>query len=199
MIASLRGVLTHKSTNYIIVEVQGTGYGIFVPLSTFYQLPETGDTVFLNIHMYVKEDLINLFGFASLEEKRIFQSMISVSGIGPRLALNILSGMSPEDLTDAISSKNTVRLTSLPGVGPKMADRLIFELKDKIGIGAKVSVQALPTQEQHSLAEDALSALINLGYKAAAAENAVNRICRECNNQRSLKEILTESLKLLSQ
>ncbi len=196
MIASLRGILTYKSTNHIIVEVQGTGYGVSVPLSTFYQLPETGETVFLNIHTYVKEDLINLFGFITVEEKRIFQSMISVSGIGPRLALNILSGMTPEDLTSAISSKNAGRLTSLPGVGPKMADRLIFELKDKIGAAASTPARLM--QEENSLTEDALSALTNLGYKEAAAQKAVDRVCKECKDALSLKEILTESLKLLS-
>lgn len=197
MIASLRGILTYKSTNHIIVEVQGTGYGVSVPLSTFYQLPETGETVFLNIHTYVKEDLISLFGFITVEEKRIFQSMISVSGIGPRLALNILSGMTPEDLTSAISSKNTGRLTSLPGVGPKMADRLIFEMKDKIGAAA-ASTPARLMQEENSLTEDALSALTNLGYKEAAAQKAVDRVCKGCKDALSLKEILTESLKLLS-
>ncbi|MDY0045728.1 MAG: Holliday junction branch migration protein RuvA [Syntrophales bacterium] len=106
MIASLRGIIIFKSTHYIIVEVQGVGYGVYVSLSTFYKLPEIGDTVFLNIHTYVKEDLIHLFGFFSPEEKQIFQNIISVSGIGPRLAVNILSGKSPEDLTDAIASKN---------------------------------------------------------------------------------------------
>jgi len=196
MIATIQGTLFQKSTTYVIIDVQGVGYGVHVPLSTFYNLPDAGQPVFLNIHTYVKEDLINLFGFLTPQEKEVFQLMISVSGIGPRLAINILSGISAEDLGQAISTQNFTQLTSIPGVGKKMAERIIFELKDKV-------LQALSETESglyrpEPVKDDALSALTNLGYKKHVAKKAIDGICDECEELPTLEVLITETLKKLS-
>lgn len=196
MIAHLRGTLAHKTATHVIIDVQGVGYGLAVPLSTFYRLPETGQSVSLNVHTHVKEDAIQLFGFLTPQEKEVFQIMISVSGIGPRLALNILSGISAEDLGQAISTQNLAKLTGIPGVGKKTAERIVFELRDKIiDILGKVSA---PPAEHEPVTDDALSALLNLGYKRAVAKNAVDAVMRELGETPSLEVVLTEALKKLS-
>lgn len=196
MIAHLRGTLAHKTATHVIIDVQGVGYGLAVPLSTFYRLPETGQSVSLNVHTHVKEDAIQLFGFLTPQEKEVFQIMISVSGIGPRLALNILSGISAEDLGQAISTQNFAKLTGIPGVGRKTAERIVFELRDKIiDILGKVSA---PPAEHEPVTNDALSALLNLGYKRAVAKNAVDAVMRELGETPSLEVVLTEALKKLS-
>lgn len=196
MIAHLRGTLAHKTATHVIIDVQGVGYGLAVPLSTFYRLPETGQPVSLNVHTHVKEDAIQLFGFLTPQEKEVFQIMISVSGIGPRLALNILSGISAEDLGQAIATQNLAKLTGIPGVGKKTAERIVFELRDKIiDILGKVSA---PSAEHEPVTDDALSALLNLGYKRAVAKNAVDAVMRELGETPSLEVVLTEALKKLS-
>lgn len=196
MIATIQGTLLRKSATYVVIDVQGVGYGVHVPLSTFYNLPETGESVFLNIFTYVKEDLINLFGFLTTQEKEIFQLMISVSGIGPRLAINILSGISAQELGQAISMQNFTQLTSIPGVGKKMAERIIFELKDKV-------IQVLADTEPvfsrpEPVKDDALSALTNLGYKKNVAKKAIDAICAEYEEPPTLEVLITETLKQLS-
>lgn len=196
MIAALRGILSYKSTQYVIVDVQGIGYHVAVPLSTFYLLPDVGTTVSLAIYTHVREDTISLFGFHSAEEKAIFQRMITVSGIGPRLALNILSGIAPDELTEAILAENMSRLVTIPGVGRKMAERLIFELREKL-MSAGVD-SARHRSEEDTLLDDALSALVNLGYKEAIAKKAIDRVSKECKDHLSLEVIITESLKVLS-
>ncbi|MCK9230341.1 MAG: Holliday junction branch migration protein RuvA [Syntrophales bacterium] len=196
MIAALRGVLSYKSTRHVIVDVQGIGYHVFVPLSTFYLLPEVGTTVSLAIHTHVREDSISLFGFHSADEKAIFQRMITVSGIGPRLALNILSGITPDELTGAIMAEDMGRLVTIPGIGRKMAERLIFELREKL-VASGIDTERHRSEEE-SLMEDALSALMNLGYKESIAKKAIDRASKECKDQVSLEVILTESLKVLS-
>jgi len=196
MIAHLRGTLAHKTATHVIIDVQGVGYGLAVPLSTFYRLPERGQSVSLNVHTHVKEDAIQLFGFLTPQEKEVFQIMISVSGIGPRLALNILSGISAEDLGQAISTQNFAKLTGIPGVGRKTAERIVFELRDKIiDILGKVSA---PPAEHEPVTNDALSALLNLGYKRAVAKNAVDAVMGELGETPSLEVVLTEALKKLS-
>ncbi|MDD5475846.1 MAG: Holliday junction branch migration protein RuvA [Syntrophales bacterium] len=196
MIAALRGVLSHKSTQHIIVDVNGIGYHVAVPLSTFYLLPDVGTTVSLAIHTHVREDTISLFGFHSGDEKAIFQRMITVSGIGPRLALNILSGIAPDELIEAIMTENMSRLVTIPGVGRKMAERLIFELKEKL---ASAGMDPLRERSGYdAMTDDALSALVNLGYKESLAKKAIDRVSKECKYQASLELIITESLKLLS-
>ena len=196
MIAHLRGTLAHKTATHVIIDVQGVGYGLAVPLSTFYRLPETGQSVSLNVYTHVKEDAIQLFGFLTPQEKEVFQIMISVSGIGPRLALNILSGISAEDLGQAISTQNFAKLTGIPGVGRKTAERIVFELRDKI-IDILGKVSASPA-EHEPVTDDALSALLNLGYKRAVAKNAVDAVMGELGETPSLEVVLTEALKKLS-
>lgn len=196
MIAALRGVLSHKSTQHVIVDVNGIGYHVAVPLGTFYMLPDVGATVSLAIHTHVREDAISLFGFLSAEEKAIFQRMIAVSGIGPRLALNILSGIAPDELTGAIMAEDMGRLVTIPGVGRKMAERLIFELKEKLMSAGMDSMRH--RSEEDALMDDALSALVNLGYKEGVAKKAIDRASKECKDHLSLEVIITESLKVLS-
>jgi Holliday junction DNA helicase RuvA len=196
MIASIKGILSYKSISHIIVDVQGIGYRIMVPLSTFYELPEIGQFVQLNIHTHVREDLINLFGFINPKEKEIFQLMVSISGIGPRLAINILSGISADDLTRAICAGNAGKLISVPGVGKKTAERMIVELKDRV---VKISaVETVSEALDEPIKKDAISALINLGYKSTMAQKAVDEAFEKCEEEITLELLLTESLKILS-
>jgi Holliday junction DNA helicase RuvA len=132
MIARIRGILSYKSVSHLIVDVHGIGYRIFVPLTTFYELPETGQSISLNIYTHVKEDALHLFGFHTPEDQNIFQMLISVSGIGPKLALNILSGIPSREFIQAITQGNLNRLVAIPGVGKKTAERMVLELKDKL-------------------------------------------------------------------
>ncbi|HOO90810.1 MAG TPA: Holliday junction branch migration protein RuvA [Syntrophales bacterium] len=196
MIASLKGVLSHKSIENIIIDVHGIGCSVAVPLSTFYKLPDTGSQVELVIHTHIAQDAIRLFGFLDHRERDIFQLLISVSGIGPRLAINILSGVSPKDLSEAIFDGDLARLVGIPGVGKKTAERMIFELKDKITklISDKISAPSPGT----SVKKDALSALINLGYKNSAAQDAVDKVSARAEERLTLEILLTESLKMLS-
>jgi len=196
MIASLRGILLYKSTNYVVVDVHGVGYGVNIPLNAFYDLPEQGGEVHLVIHTHVKEDSISLFGFLEERERDIFHLIISVSGIGPKLAMNMLSGITADELVKAVSNENMGRLTSIPGVGRKIAERLIFELKDKIHkvISGEISGREIVVPVE----EDALSALINLGYSSNVAKKAVDKVLHECGEKLTLETLLTESLKILS-
>ncbi|MBW2559795.1 MAG: Holliday junction branch migration protein RuvA [Deltaproteobacteria bacterium] len=196
MIASLKGVLSHKSTNHIIVDVHGVGYGVVVPLGTFYQLPDTGGPIHLVIHTHVAQDAVKLFGFLDHRERDLFRLLISISGIGPRLAINILSGISPEDLSGAISGGDLARLVGIPGVGKKTAERMIFELKDKI---TTVTSGGAPAGASGAaVKDDALSALINLGYKNNVAKDAVDKVYTEKGEGVTLEVLLPESLKILS-
>ncbi|MEK6689856.1 MAG: Holliday junction branch migration protein RuvA [Nitrospirota bacterium] len=195
MIASIEGNLTFKSPNYLIIDVGGIGYQIFVPLSSFYFLPNIGDSIRLNIYTHLKEDAIQLYGFFSKEEKEIFISLIGVTGIGPKLAINILSGISPSDLVKAISEGNLVTLNAIPGIGRKTAERLILELKEKIGSlrGPEVSAEGIDNNY-----EDALSALVNLGYKRSLAEMALKQFRTDSGlNSKSVEEMIKEALKIL--
>jgi holliday junction DNA helicase RuvA len=202
MIARISGTLVYKSVQAITLDVRGIGYRVFVPLTTFYELPETGEPITLHIHTHVKEDAINLFGFHTLEERNMFQVMISVSGIGPRLAMNILSGISVADLVDAITGGNLRRLLSIPGVGKKMAERLVLELKDKVlkldrGQTAPRD-RAVPRSQEEAVKEDALSALVNLGYKSAAARDVIEKIMKETTEIPALDMLLKRALQQLS-
>ncbi len=202
MIARISGILIQKSVQSLVIDTQGVGYRVVVPLSTFYELPEHGHPVILHIHTQVKEDAISLFGFLTPEERDIFEVIISVSGIGPKLAVNILSGISASELMTAIIQGDLKRLVGIPGVGKKMAERLVLELKDKI---LKMQpIQKVPSvttgaQKIEALKEDALSALVNLGYKNAAAKDAVERIMQEESTEpASLDVILKSALKALA-
>jgi Holliday junction DNA helicase RuvA len=179
VIAFLRGKLLEKHPNQIIVETGGVGYDVVIPISTFSALPDSGAEVKLRIHTHVREDALSLFGFLTSEEKTIFEKLISVSGIGPTLAIKVLSGMATSDLTAAIRNGHVEQLVRIPGVGKKTAERIVLELKDKLegvaaaaaaGVPAMAAASALSVIEQ-----DVMSALLNLGCNRAAAEAAVRK------------------------
>jgi holliday junction DNA helicase RuvA len=201
MIARIKGILIHKSIGQIIVETQGIGYRVFIPLTTFYELPDTGLTVTLNIHTHVKEDAIHLFGFHRPEDQHIFQMLISVAGIGPRLALNILSGIPAVELIRAVTQGNLSRLVAVPGVGKKTAERMIVELKDriiKIDLKEAKAAETQVTADEDAMKDDALSALVNLGYKRAVAKNVIDKLISVSSAKMSLDVLLKEALRTLS-
>lgn len=179
MIAFLRGKLLEKHPNQVVVDTAGVGYDIAIPISTFSALPDAGAEIALRIHTHVREDALALFGFLTSEEKALFEKLISVSGIGPKLAITVLSGLATPALIEAIRGGNVEQLVRIPGVGKKTAERMVLELKDKLeGLGggitpAGVSVKAEPALGQ--LEQDVLSALLNLGCNRASAEAAVRK------------------------
>ena len=174
MIGYLRGRLGDKQPNRIVVDVQGVGYELHVPLSTFYGLGETGAEVALRVHTHVREDTLALFGFATALELRLFEHLIAVNGVGPRLALTVLSGMEPPDFVQAVRQGDVVRLTRIPGVGRKTAERIALELKDRLAAAAADAADGdEPGAADDAGREDALSALLNLGYHRTAAERAL--------------------------
>ena len=172
MIAHLRGTLLPSTPGQAIVECCGVGYLVTISMNTFAALPEPGREVSLLIHTHVREDQIALFGFAAAEEKLMFEKLLGVNGVGPKLAIGILGGMKTLELASAIRGGDTVRLTRMPGVGKKTAERMVLELKDKL-----VEFADLPAARPlHALANDVLSALINLGYQPLAAEEALEKL-----------------------
>lgn len=168
MIASLRGRLLEKEPARVVIDVHGVGYEVSIPTTTFTALPTPGDEVSLEIHTHVREDTLALYGFSSRQERRVFERLITISGIGPRLAVTILSGGSVDGLVGAIRRGDLARLTSIPGVGKKTAERIVVELKDKL---QDLSAEA----PKPAVESDVLSALENLGYSRALAEAAVRR------------------------
>ena len=172
MIGQLAGVLAYKSPEQLVVDVQGVGYQVLVSLNSFYRLPEPGAAVRLLIHTHVREDALQLYGFIDRQEKQLFLLLNSVSGIGPRLALNILSGTPTNELLDALEAGDLVRLVAIPGVGKKTAERLVLELRDKIKVikGARAADDG---RQASGLESEAVSALVNLGYRQNEAERAV--------------------------
>lgn len=200
MIAHIQGFLHFKSPEYLVIDVDGIGYQVHVPLSTFYDLPQTGSTVSLHIHTHVREDALQLYGFQSPEEKAIFVRLISVSGIGPRLAVNILSGISPAELVESLGQNNLARLMSIPGVGRKTAERIMLELRDKVsGLAPDDHVTApIKTPAHEAMMDDALSALLNLGYKKGVAQRAIENARKRLEGEITLESLLKESLRKLS-
>lgn len=168
MIAHLRGRLARKDPARVIVDVNGVGYEVFIPLTTFTALPDTGSDVSIDVHTHVREDVIALYGFSTRRERSIFEKLMTISGIGPKLAVTILSGGSVEDLVSAIKRGDLARLTAIPGVGKKTGERIILELRDKFQDFAEA-------QPKSSAEADVLSALENLGYNRALAESALRR------------------------
>ncbi len=176
MIGHLRGALLEKHPNLVLVEAGGVGYEVSIPVSTYTALPEPGAQVSLRIHTHVREDAIQLYGFAAAAEKSLFERLISVSGIGPKLAITILSGLAAADLAEAIRAGSLERLVRIPGVGKKTAERMVLELRDKLDLGvAPVAVKAVAAAPMDEAARDAVSALVNMGSKPAAAEEAVRK------------------------
>ena len=173
MIALLRGRLAEKHPNRVIVDVQGIGYDVQVPLSTFYHLGEPGSDVVFRVHTHVREDALALFGFATMLELQLFEQLIGVSGIGPRLALAVISGIDPPDLLRAITEGDVGRLTGIPGVGKKTAERIGLELKDRLSAILALEPELGPGGTSTDMRDDLLSALLNLGYHRQLAERAV--------------------------
>jgi Holliday junction DNA helicase RuvA len=198
MIARLKGTLIEKSADKAVVDVSGVGYEVGISLITFYDLPEPGSPVSLHVHTHVREDALSLFGFLKKEEKQLFEQLITVSKIGPRIALNILSRIPFHELKSAIRKSDLGRLTSLPGVGAKTAERLVVELRDKMGIEPAVETEATSLLPTDGVARDAVSALVNLGYKRSEAEKAVTQACRDKSAEPKLEEILKHALTVLS-
>ena len=198
MIAHLKGQLTYKSPEHTIVDVNGVGYLVFTPLSTYYALPTIGQIVSLKVHTRVREDEFKLFGFLTEEEQTIFQKLITINKVGPRLALAILSGMSPKDLLSAVMNNDYAKLSTIPGVGKKTAERLTMEMKDKLAdmtLEMDRSTDYIPTKQ--GFYDDALSALLNLGYKKPEAEKALKTIYSQNGKDAGLEEIIKESLNIL--
>jgi Holliday junction DNA helicase RuvA len=210
MIAHLSGTLLSKQATSVILDVGGVGYEITIPVSTFYELEDPGSTVQLRIYTHVREDALQLYGFKTARERELFTRLISVSGIGPKLGITLLSGMSADEMIASIRTNNLARLTLIPGVGRKTAERLVMELRDKVAslssaeleeeLGAKTAAGApLPTED--SMRSDVLSALLNLGYQRSSAEKAVSSAFDEGTDDGgdiSVELILRRSLRKLA-
>jgi Holliday junction DNA helicase RuvA len=176
MIAHLRGKLLAKHPNQAVVETAGVGYDVTISVPTYSDLPAVGAEVALHIHTHVREDVIALYGFLQPSEKALFEKLIAVSGIGPKLAITVLSGMAAQDVAGAIRGNDVARLTRIPGIGKKTAERMVLELRDKMPEAAAVS--AAPVSAMSAVEEDVLSALVNLGYQRAAAEKALAAVTK---------------------
>lgn len=200
MIALLRGTLVDKNPSRLIVDTGGVGYDVQVPLSTFYVLGEAGTPVTLRIHTHVREDVIALFGFATPLELNLFERLIAINGIGPKLALAVLSGIEPPDFIRAIRSQDVARLTAIPGIGKKTAERIGLELKDRLPATLTGSEPETPaaTRPEDQLRDDLLSALTNLGYQRPVAEKAIDRALKQSNGagfETALREVLRGLMK----
>jgi Holliday junction DNA helicase RuvA len=199
VIAHLRGRIFEKQPNRIVVDVNGVGYEVFVPLSTFYGLAEPGGDLALRIHTHVREDALTLYGFATALEQQLFERLIGVSGIGPKVALAVLSGIEPQELTRAIQRADLARLTAIPGVGKQTAERIVVELKDRLP-PAPIAASAADAGAlaQPAMRDDVLSALVNLGYHRPLAEKAVDAAIKllgsssDAGFERMLKTALRE-------
>ena len=191
MIAHLRGRLIEKEPARVVIDTNGVGYEVFVPLSTFTALPDTGTEVSLDIHTHVREDIIALYGFSSRQERRVFERLITISGIGPRLAVTILSGGSIEGLVGAIRKGDLARLTAIPGVGKKTAERIVIELRDKLKDFAEGPAKS-------TVEMDVLSALENLGYPHPIAEAAMNRALDGQQEAAAFDVIFKRTLQILT-
>lgn len=174
MIAHLRGKLIARHPNQVIVDAMGVGYDVTISVPTFSELPPAGGEVALHIHTHVREDQIALYGFLRPEEKHLFEKLISVSGIGPKLAITILSGMPTDEMISAIRGNDVARLTKIPGIGRKTAERMVLELRDKLPPIGTDQVHVVPSLS--AVQEDVLSALMNLGYQRASAEKALSTV-----------------------
>ena len=196
MIAHLRGRIFEKHPNRLVLDINGVGYDVFVPLSTFYGLGEPGTETALRIHTHVREDALLLYGFATLLEQELFERLIGVSGIGPKVALAVLSGIEPLELIRAIERGDLARLTAIPGVGKKTSERIVLELKDRLPRAQVAAVAAgVAPPESSTVRDDVLSALVNLGYHRPLAEKAVESAIKalpDVGFERTLKQALRE-------
>jgi Holliday junction DNA helicase RuvA len=200
MIAHLHGVLAVKTVERVVLDVHGVGYHVVVPLSTYYALPDLQEHVTLLTTMYVREDTMRLYGFATPEEQEVFELLIGVSSVGPRLALNMLSSLSAADLREAIAQAETRRLQAIPGVGRKTAERVVLELQDKmtaLTLTSSGQPRVLLTEDEQ-IVRDVLSALLNLGYRQAEAEKAVRTARGNQGSSLTLEALLKDALQALA-
>ena len=195
MIAHLRGRVFEKHPNRLIVDVSGVGYDVLVPLSTFYTCGEAGSEIALRIHTHVREDQLSLYGFATALEQTMFEKLIAVSGIGPKLALSVLSGIEPRDLVGAIQRNDFARLTAIPGVGKKTAERICVELRDRLP--KAIEAAGTPASPGDSLRDDLISALVNLGYHRQNLDKVLDKVLDSSNDAR-FEDVLRAALKDLS-
>jgi Holliday junction DNA helicase RuvA len=201
VIASLRGNILEKHPNRIVIDVNGVGYEVFVPLSTFYGLGDAGSTIAVRIHTHVREDALLLYGFATLLEQELFERLIGVSGIGPKVALAVLSGIEPQELIHAIERGDLARLTAIPGVGKKTSERIVLELKDRLPRAQAVAIAAGAPPDAPVMRDDVVSALVNLGYHRPLAEKAAEAAMKtlgpasDASFERMLKQALREVAK----
>ncbi len=206
MIACLKGELFHKAPEKVIVDVNGIGYEVFLSMASHDRLPAVGDEVFLHTYTHVREEALNLFGFIEVEEKEMFLLLINVSGVGPKLALSILSGIRPAELAKAISMKDLKRLTGLSGVGKKTAERLCLDLKDKIGLvhgdDEVFDIMTSVNKAAGSVTDDVISALVNLGYPQVRAFQAISAVKKRLSADEFLnlrvEDMLRETLRSLA-
>jgi Holliday junction DNA helicase RuvA len=202
MIAWLKGRIAQKRAEMLVVDVHGVGYQLFIPLSTFYELPELGEEVSLRVHMVVREDAIELFGFLTDSEMEAFRCLIGVAGIGPRLARNILSGVRPEELAEAVQQGDGGRLRAIPGVGKRTAERMIVELRDKMSwIHPREMRGGLTPEVQgigNGMEQDVLAALMNLGYRKSEISRVLQPARGAVQGPLTVQSWLRESLRLLA-
>ena len=194
MITHLRGTLLSKSPTYAVVDVGGVGYGLAISLITFDQLPPAAEAVHLSTYLYVREDRMELFGFADEEEREIFELLIGVSGIGPHSALTVLSGMTLRDLQEAILQERVNELTAIKGIGRKTAERLVLDLKDKVRLSAPAAGEAA-LEAKSGVSEEAAKALMTLGYAAPAARQAVRKAVEKHGTDLSVQQLIKLALK----
>lgn len=197
MIALLTGVIAHKSPDHIILDVHGVGYRVLIPFSTYYELPDEGGNAVLHIHTSVREDAIQLYGFRTSLEKSFFQLLISVSGVGPKMARDILSNIQPAPLAQALAQGDIHKLSTIPGIGKKTAERLVLELKDKAG---KLNLAPLPVSEAREIPaeavmDDVVSALLNLGYKEPQVRKALAGL--DAAGGATVEGVLKQALRIL--
>ncbi len=197
MIAHLRGQLLSKSPQEAVVDVGGVGYRVLIPVSAFYRLGDEGSEVALRVHTHVRDDALLLFGFGDAREQTLFELLIAVAGVGPKLALNILSGIEAPELVEALGSGDLARLTRIPGVGKKTAARLLVEIKDKVASLAPEQPAAAAVPLTRDLEDDLLSALANLGYSRPEAKRGVDRALSEAPEGR-FEDLLRRALQILS-
>jgi holliday junction DNA helicase RuvA len=205
MIAHLNGTLLSKEPNSVIVDVSGVGYEVTIPLSTFYELANEGSDVQLRIYTHVKEDALQLYGFKTERERKLFVNFISVSGIGPKIGIALLSGMSADELINSIKTNSLARLTLIPGVGRKTAERLIVDLREKMTALAASQVETTSGLEpaasgaspEDGVRSDALSALLNLGYQRSSAEKAIDAVLND-GGEMTVESVLRRGLRKLA-
>ena len=195
MIGYLKGTLIEKKPNSVLMDVNGVGYLVNIPVSTFYDLPEEGSSLSLFIYTHVREDILALYGFRTTRDKQLFEKLLGVSGIGPKMAVAFLSGMTAEELIPAIQRQDILKLSTIPGVGKKTAERVALELREQIPMLLSIEAQAA---EAKPMQEDLISALVNLGYHRQLAERAVKKVLEGAKPETTFETLLKSSLQMIS-